>query len=283
MNDLNALWAAVTGEGQGLSPTAGPAAPATQSSRPSTPTQPQSPTVQNSALENDTRLLARTANGELGQVWSELQLGDVSHWAQLDLSSLWTQASAAFDLSGEATPSQTNQGTTPQADTTTQRFSKDRWWEDTPRQASTTQSSSFLQDALESANWTFKKLTGQLTESSQPQTFDARTDAQALNEAMAGWGTDEEAIYKALKGKTPEQFDQMQKAYRDTYGKDLMTQLQSELSAEELKTALDGLERRKPATGQTAQSQGTATQGSQQQQSTQGTAQSTQTPPPPAQ
>jgi hypothetical protein len=49
----------------------------------------------------------------------------------------------------------------------------------------------------------------------------AEADAAALKEAMSGWGTDEEAMRNALRGKTPEELDAIKAEYRRMYGVDL--------------------------------------------------------------
>lgn len=55
-----------------------------------------------------------------------------------------------------------------------------------------------------------------------------------LREAMAGWGTDEEAIYAALSGRTQEQVDAIARVYQTTYKRTLLRDLQDELNESEM-------------------------------------------------
>lgn len=59
--------------------------------------------------------------------------------------------------------------------------------------------------------------------------------ARRLREAMAGWGTDEEAIYSALSGRTRAQAEAIAGTYRALYGRNLVSDLQDELTEGELK------------------------------------------------
>ncbi|MFZ5961659.1 hypothetical protein ACOXXX_01795 [Thalassococcus sp. BH17M4-6] len=56
----------------------------------------------------------------------------------------------------------------------------------------------------------------------------------ALNEAMAGLGTDEDTIMKVLRGKTAEQRARIVEEYRRRYGVDLNAALKSEMSSHDL-------------------------------------------------
>jgi len=59
--------------------------------------------------------------------------------------------------------------------------------------------------------------------------------ARRLREAMAGWGTDEEAIYSSMAGRTQAQVDAIARVYRQRYQRDLAADLQSELNDSELR------------------------------------------------
>ena len=62
--------------------------------------------------------------------------------------------------------------------------------------------------------------------------------ADAIFKAVDGWGTDEDAIMKALAGKNPEEIAAIKKEYADHYnGRNLDDDLQSELSGDDLKEA----------------------------------------------
>jgi uncharacterized protein DUF4157/annexin-like protein/lysine-specific metallo-endopeptidase family protein len=61
-----------------------------------------------------------------------------------------------------------------------------------------------------------------------------RQIARILHEAMAGLGTDEEAIYSALSGRTQDQADAIDRVYREMYGVDLLSALQGELNESEM-------------------------------------------------
>ncbi len=78
----------------------------------------------------------------------------------------------------------------------------------------------------------------------------AETIAQRLAKAMSGWGTDEEAIYGALAGRTPSDYAAIGEAYRhlglgDTH--DLEADLADELTESELARVKRGLESTKEA------------------------------------
>jgi hypothetical protein len=62
--------------------------------------------------------------------------------------------------------------------------------------------------------------------------------AEALNAAMAGLGTDEEAIFAALSGRTPEDLAAIRAAYLALTGRALVSDLRDELSGPELDRAL---------------------------------------------
>jgi hypothetical protein len=60
--------------------------------------------------------------------------------------------------------------------------------------------------------------------------------ARRLRAAMEGWGTDEEAIYSALSGRTQEQVAAIARTYKEMYrGRDLLADLKDELSDSELR------------------------------------------------
>jgi hypothetical protein len=60
--------------------------------------------------------------------------------------------------------------------------------------------------------------------------------ARRLRAAMEGWGTDEEAIYSALSGRTQEQVAAIARTYKHMYrGRDLLNDLKDELSDSELR------------------------------------------------
>ena len=63
--------------------------------------------------------------------------------------------------------------------------------------------------------------------------YDPAGDVNVLNKAMAGWGTDEDAIFNVLKGKSPEQRQALKEAYKQKYGKDLESEVKSEMSGGE--------------------------------------------------
>lgn len=59
--------------------------------------------------------------------------------------------------------------------------------------------------------------------------------ARRLRKAMAGWGTDEDAIYAAMAGRTQDQVNAIERAYRDLFGRDLGADLRDELNDSELR------------------------------------------------
>ncbi len=60
--------------------------------------------------------------------------------------------------------------------------------------------------------------------------------ARRLREAMAGWGTDEEAIYAAMAGRSQDQVNQIERVYGEMYpGRSLQPDLEDELTESELK------------------------------------------------
>jgi hypothetical protein len=66
------------------------------------------------------------------------------------------------------------------------------------------------------------------------------TDVQALRKAMQGWGTDEAALIKITGNRTNAQRMKIREAYRATYGRDLMSDLDGELSGD-LKKVIIGM------------------------------------------
>lgn len=67
--------------------------------------------------------------------------------------------------------------------------------------------------------------------------YDPSGDAKVLNKAIDGWGTDEDAIFNVLKGKSPEQRKALKEAYKQKYGKDLEGEIKSEMSGGDLDKA----------------------------------------------
>ena len=65
----------------------------------------------------------------------------------------------------------------------------------------------------------------------------AKEQAAALDKAMAGLGTDENAIRLALKNRTPEEIRAIKEAYKERTGRDLDADLADELSGDELTEA----------------------------------------------
>ena len=57
----------------------------------------------------------------------------------------------------------------------------------------------------------------------------AQADAEALRKAMEGFGTDEAALIKICANRTNAQRQQIKQAYKSTYGRDLISDLKSEL------------------------------------------------------
>ena len=72
-----------------------------------------------------------------------------------------------------------------------------------------------------------------------PEDWSPVNDVVRLYEAMDGMGTDEEAIYWVLTGKTDDQLAAIYNEYGNRYGEDLIEALRDELSGEELSRALD--------------------------------------------
>jgi hypothetical protein len=58
--------------------------------------------------------------------------------------------------------------------------------------------------------------------------------ARQLEDAMSGWGTDEEAIYGALSGRTGGDMKAIREAYQRLFGEDLDAELRDELNDSEL-------------------------------------------------
>ena len=54
-------------------------------------------------------------------------------------------------------------------------------------------------------------------------------DAEALRNAMKGFGTDEEALIKIVANRTNQQRMQIKDAYKTAFGRDLISDLKSEL------------------------------------------------------
>jgi hypothetical protein len=61
----------------------------------------------------------------------------------------------------------------------------------------------------------------------------ATETARTLWNAMRGWGTDESAIYGAVAGRTPAQWTDIQEAYRQMTGNNLLTEIRNELTDNE--------------------------------------------------
>jgi annexin A7/11 len=60
--------------------------------------------------------------------------------------------------------------------------------------------------------------------------WDATNDAKALRKAMKGFGTDERALIQVLKDKDPLQVGVLQQTYSRTQGRDLIKDIESEVS-----------------------------------------------------
>lgn len=72
------------------------------------------------------------------------------------------------------------------------------------------------------------------------QATGVRTSTNELFKAMHGgfgMGTDEEAIHRALQGKTPDEIEAIRRQYQDHYGSSLDEDLKSELGGQDLKRA----------------------------------------------
>ncbi|HEU4452335.1 MAG TPA: hypothetical protein VFR81_04715, partial [Longimicrobium sp.] len=65
-----------------------------------------------------------------------------------------------------------------------------------------------------------------------------RATVAELHEAMAGLGTDEATIMAALRNKSPEEREQIERLYREQYGVDLRADLRDEMSGLELDRGL---------------------------------------------
>ncbi|KAL5108540.1 Annexin A8 [Taenia crassiceps] len=71
-----------------------------------------------------------------------------------------------------------------------------------------------------------------------PASFDPDMDAQALEKAMKGLGTDENAIIDILANRTVKQRRKIATVYKACYGQDLLTRLKKELSGKFRKVVL---------------------------------------------
>jgi hypothetical protein len=58
-----------------------------------------------------------------------------------------------------------------------------------------------------------------------------------MHGGITGWGTDEEALFKALDGKSKEQIEKIKANYKDHYGKDLTADLKKDLSGKDYQRA----------------------------------------------
>ncbi|KAK0604589.1 hypothetical protein LWI29_017251 [Acer saccharum] len=65
-----------------------------------------------------------------------------------------------------------------------------------------------------------------------PHDFSAVEDAESLNKACKGWGTNEKAIISILGHRTAAQRQQIRLAYQELYQEDLVKRLESELSGD---------------------------------------------------
>jgi Annexin len=76
---------------------------------------------------------------------------------------------------------------------------------------------------------------------------DAKTLYDATEGGLTGWGTDEDAIWRTLDGKSAADIDKIRQSYRDHYGKDLDAVLRKETSGkdrEHVDALLEGKENR---------------------------------------
>ena len=64
--------------------------------------------------------------------------------------------------------------------------------------------------------------------------FNPSLIAVQLRDAMDGWGTDEEAVYAALSGRTTAEVERIASAYQTLTGRGLQADLQDDLTADEL-------------------------------------------------
>lgn len=69
--------------------------------------------------------------------------------------------------------------------------------------------------------------------------------AAEIHDAVAGWGTDEEAVYRALQrlGRDPDAIRRLEEVYRQQYGETLEAALRDDFSGEELEFVLQLLNR----------------------------------------
>ncbi|XP_019449996.1 PREDICTED: annexin-like protein RJ4 [Lupinus angustifolius] len=65
-----------------------------------------------------------------------------------------------------------------------------------------------------------------------PSNHSPQEDAEALRDAVKGWGTDEKAVIAILCHRNAYQRQQIRKAYQDLHGEDLIKRLESELSGD---------------------------------------------------
>uniref|UniRef100_A0A8C4QK78 Annexin n=1 Tax=Eptatretus burgeri TaxID=7764 RepID=A0A8C4QK78_EPTBU len=72
--------------------------------------------------------------------------------------------------------------------------------------------------------------------------FDPQRDAAVLRKAMRGFGTDEKAIIDVVARRSNQQRQQVLLAFKTAYGKDLLKELESELSGNFLKVVLGLME-----------------------------------------
>ena len=70
----------------------------------------------------------------------------------------------------------------------------------------------------------------------------ARVIADRLRIAMKGWGTDEDSIFAALSGRSHEEIGEIKRQYLDLTGRYLETDLNDELSGEDLRRAINLLD-----------------------------------------
>ncbi len=66
---------------------------------------------------------------------------------------------------------------------------------------------------------------------------------QAMHGGLTGWGTDEDAIMRVMRGKSPEEIEAIKRKYKQLHGEDLESEFKSEMSSHDLGKAnalLDG-------------------------------------------
>jgi peptidoglycan hydrolase-like protein with peptidoglycan-binding domain len=68
-----------------------------------------------------------------------------------------------------------------------------------------------------------------------------RETAAQLQEAMRGWGTDESQLLNALQGRSPHELVEIARQYKDLTGRELMADLDSELSGADLREAMGSM------------------------------------------